>query len=256
MRTLRAGGDGFRYDDEPGSRTAEELAAQIVTEPGEWVSGPLFLPLVQDLCLPVAARVAPWSDLAGAALLEPLREALDAPHTPFVARQSCTLIDPECERALERSGLELADALRASAPGPEAAGEPGEPREPTGASRALRSGAEQAAASLRGAAEALAALDPGLSRQLDRAIARLRKDLDELATRAGRVAANRSGKQQRHLRRLANALRPAGASQESVSTPLEVCARFGTDWIEALAGLLEPFPSEHLAVLLPETGAE
>ena len=60
---LRPGGEGLKYDDEPGSRTAEELAAEVVQEPSRFAPGRAFAPLVETTMLPVAAMIGSWSEL-------------------------------------------------------------------------------------------------------------------------------------------------------------------------------------------------
>jgi uncharacterized protein YllA (UPF0747 family) len=72
---LRPGGDGFRFDDESGSRTGDELAAEILQRPLDWSPGALLRPLAQDAVLPVAAYVGGFGELAYHAQLGPLRDA-------------------------------------------------------------------------------------------------------------------------------------------------------------------------------------
>ena len=74
--------------------------------------------------------------------------------------------------------------------------------------------------------------------------------VDKLAEKAERVHQNRSGKGQRHVRRVNNLLFPNGEPQERVLGPLAFVARFGEDWIHDLAREIDPLAPEHLAVHL------
>ncbi|MEM7307135.1 MAG: bacillithiol biosynthesis cysteine-adding enzyme BshC [Planctomycetota bacterium] len=243
-QALRAGGDGFRYDDEPGSRSCAELAAEIVQDPADWSPGALLRPLVQDLALPVAAYVGGWGELAYHAELPPLRAHVGAPATPFVPRLSATLLDAETRGSLAKLERTVAEALAGAAPE--------EAEEPEGAPVAadLRAVAADAAGALLAQQGALSELDPGLGVQLKRTSKQLVDLVDKLAGKADRVHANRQGKGKRHQRRIESLLLPRELPQERVLGAVQFTARFGTDWIAELCGEIDPFPSEHLAVEL------
>ena len=244
----RAGGDGFRFDGESGSRTRDELAAEIVQEPLAWSPGALLRPIVQDLCLPVAAYVGGWGELAYHAELADLRARVGAPSTPFVPRVSCTLVDPECRVSIARLGLSIEDLARSAPPAPESGTAAGEP--PWIARvRAIAGDAGREIDSLRAD---VAELDPSLLAQLKRASDQVRSAGDWFAEKAERVHQNRSGKGRRHLRRLSSALWPRGEPQERVLGPLPFVARFGEDWIGELADAIDPFSSDHLVLHLGE----
>lgn len=245
-RALRAGGDGFRYDAESGSRTREELAAEIVETPLEWSPGALLRPIVQDLCLPVAAYVGGYGELAYHAQLLDLRRAVGAPTPAFVPRISCTLVDPDCRQSLSKLGLDVADVLAAKgslsmAP---ASGD----TLPVAAE--LREIAERAAKELLAAQNDIAALDRALVIALKRTADQLRGLVDKLAEKAERVHQNRSGKGKRHERRLNNSLYPRALPQERVLGPFPFVARFGEEWIGELMNEMNPLGSEHLVVEL------
>ena len=237
-RALRHGGDGFRFDGEDGSRTGSELAAEIVQDPLAWSPGALLRPIVQDLCLPVAAYVGGGGELAYHAELPELRARVGAPATPFVPRVSFTLVDPECRASLRKLGLGVEDVLRAR--GARAAGDVAAADVPPVAS-ALRSVGASAAKSLEALRDDLAALDPALLSQLQRAASQMRSAGDWIAEKAERVHQNKSGKGRRHLRRLESTLCPGGELQERVLGPLPFVARFGEGWIAELALSMDPF---------------
>ncbi len=244
-RPLRLGGEGFRYEGEPGSRTPAELAAEIVQAPGEWSAGDLLRPLVQELALPVSARIASWSQLARLATLGPLRSACGCGGAPVVPRFSATLIAPEVRGSLERTGLSLEDVLaaRGGLVGPEA-GAPG--THPTIARLAELAGSTQR--ELLELRRELAEIDGGLGASLRRASSQIREHLDKLHEKARRVLANRAGTGRRHLRRLQSDLHPGGRLQESALGPLPFLARFGPEMVDALLEVVPAVPGGHAAI--------
>lgn len=245
-RALRAEGEGFKYDDESGSRTASELAAEIVQAPLEWSPGALLRPIVQDLCLPVAAYIGGWGELAYHVELTDLRNAVEAPQTPFVPRISCTLTDPECRQAMTKSGTDVAGVLRARGAFATARSEAALPEVIV----QMRERADRAAKEMLELSAALAELDPSLVMQLKRTADQMRSLADKMAEKAERVHQNKSGTGKRHERRLNNALQPRGLAQERVLGPLQFVARFGEPWIGELCAEIDPFAGEHLVVHL------
>jgi uncharacterized protein YllA (UPF0747 family) len=242
---LRAGGDGFRYDGEDGSRTGVELAAEIAQEPLAWSPGALLRPILQDLVLPAAAYVGGFGELAYHAELGDMRDACDAPRTAFVPRISMTLVDPECRFAIERLETSVEAILRAK--GKWAVAEP-EALPPV--IEKMNVIARDAAAKLAALKAELAALDPGLAVQLKRTGGQIEDLVAKLAEKGARVHQNKSGKGRRHERRVNNALFPRNQPQERVLGPLPFVARFGEDWIGELLAEIDPLAPEHMVVNL------
>jgi bacillithiol biosynthesis cysteine-adding enzyme BshC len=245
---LRAGGDGFRYDDEPGSRTSTELAAEIVEAPGDWSAGALLRPVVQDLALPVAAYVGGWAELGYQAQLLDLRRATDAPLTPLVPRLSCTLVEPEVTHALQKLELTVADVIASR-------GQLGsEPVEEAPVVTALGETGERAAEMLLAHKAELAELDRGLAQNLNRGAAQIRALVDKIRAKAARVHANRAGKGARHQRRVSGALAPRGSLQERVLGPLPYVARYGPQWVDALFEHVPAYDAGHRVVTFEAPG--
>ncbi len=245
-RALRFGGDGYRFDDEPGSRTPAELAAEIIQEPAAYSAGALLRPLVQDAVLPTAATVGGWGELAYQAQLGPARALAGLPPVPFIPRISITLTDPECRSSLEKAGLtaaEIIGGLDLSTNNKE---------EAAPAALALAEAADRLRVDLLSLRPALAELDPSLVAGLKRAADQARKSIQRLADKAARVADNQSGAGRRHRRRLAATLMPRGEPQERLTGPLPWLSRFGTAWLDELLAELDPCAPEHLLVHLSD----
>jgi bacillithiol biosynthesis cysteine-adding enzyme BshC len=245
---LRLGGDGFRYDGEEGSRTAAELASEIVTRPLEWSPGALLRPIVQDTCLPAVAYVGGWGEMSYLAQLGPLRKALGAPLTAAAPRWSCTLVDPQTDDAVEQLGVKLADVIASRG----AAAQVGVDEPPPPVIAELRGIADRASKELNAQKDALAELDRGIAANLGRTGAQIRSLVDKLCEKAERVHANRAGRGKRLVRRVTNSLAPRGELQERVLCLPPFVARFGRAWIDELFEAMGPLESGHLVVRLGE----
>lgn len=257
---LRHGGDGLRYDDEPGSRRPSELAAEIVDELDGYHAGALLRPLVQDMALPVAAYVGGWGELAYHAQLTDLRTERDLPTPAFVPRLACTLTDAKLRASMRRLELSFVDHVKAARQAADA--------ESTGATdtqavtgddpnaatsdlaERLRSEAAAFTAELLAHRTELAALDHTLIAPLKRTRDQVKKHIERLAAKVERVATNKRGGAHRHRRRLAAYLTPSGEPQERQLSALQFLARFGTDWLDELIASIEPLPAEHLVAHL------
>ncbi|MEE8469537.1 MAG: bacillithiol biosynthesis BshC [Planctomycetota bacterium] len=248
-RALRAGGEGFRYDGEAGSRSPAELAAEIVQDTPAWSPGALLRPLVQDAALPVCAYVGGYGELGYHAQLGPLRDALGLPRTPFVPRISITLVDPELRALLAREKVSVRTALEAG--GELRVQDESEDGQPAviGSLRAL---AEDSAQGLLDLRPALAELEPALAANLRRTADQMRALVEKVAAKCERVHANKSGVDRRRMRRVNHTLCPRGTAQERILGPLQFCARYGPEWIEALYAEMPAVCTEHLVVHIRE----
>lgn len=244
----------YRYDDEPGSRTSSELAAEIVQDRASWSAGALLRPLVQDRALPVAGYIGGWGELAYHAQLPPLRRAAGLPQTPFVPRLSATLVDPETDAALEKLEVAAKDVLAAKGQLEGLLQE--ENVEEPSVLASLRAVAARAAEELAALKPELVALDRGLAAQLKRTGQQVGGTIDKLVQKAERVHKNQQGRGKRHVRRLQSALFPREEPQERVRGAIEFVARFGPAWLDRLIDTVEPLPTEHLAVHLDEQADE
>ena len=243
---LRPGGEGYTYDDEPGSRTGTELAAELVQDPGAWSAGALLRPLLQDLALPVAAYVGGPGELRYHAQLAGARRALGLPLTPFVPRVSVTLIDEENARSITKLGARLQDVLAAkgSYDGP-----PEERVEPIHGER-MRALASETRARMLELRTEVGEFDKSLEGLIKRTADKVGDTIGRLGDKITRVESNRSGKGRRHLRRVNHSLCPKDNPQERILSPLPFVATYGSQWIDELAKELDPFASEHHAVFL------
>lgn len=248
---LRFGGDGYRYDNEEGSRTASELAAEIVQSPLSWSPGALLRPLVQDSVLPSVAYVGGWGELNYLAQLGALRDAVGVPRTAAVPRWSATLVESDTAEAAQQLDTNLEEVLASR--GAALAQEEEEPAPAVVAE--LREIALRAARELAARKQALAELDRGLAANLPRTGDQIRSLVEKLCEKAERVHANRSGRGRRLIRRVTNALCPRGELQERVLPALPFVARHGNEWIRELLDLLGPLATGHLLVHLPPTSS-
>jgi len=242
---LRLGGDGWRFDHEPGSRTASELAAEIVCAKANYNAGALLRPLVQDMALPVSAYVGGWGELAYHAQLGELRQERGLDPGVFVPRASCTLTDARCRRSLRRLDQRVGEFI-ADARGPKANMAPSAKATDNQTADKLRALGSELRAALLQERDALDALDPALAPQLKRTANQTRNLIERLAKRVERVTSNHAGTGRRGRRRLEANLFPRAGPQERTITTTQLVARFGRDWIDELFQALDPIPLEHL----------
>lgn len=247
MRPLRSGGDGFCYDDEPGSRTSAELAAEIVQAPRDFAPGSSLLPMIQDLVLPLAVRITERETLFGEATLLGLRESLGTPRVPVLPRLACTLVDERTRQSLARLDLSVQEVCASR-----------ELREQLAPAEDLRAAIEQfrslsstTSESLHRIARPLWEFDPVLRPVARRAAREMRRAIERLCEKGEHVLANRGGNFDRHQRRVNSVLLPRGLPQESVDNLLTWLAPSGPDWILELLGEVEPFGWEHVVVNFP-----
>jgi len=244
---LYIGGEGYRYDGEPGSRTAAELAAEVVQEPGAWRVGAPLRPLTRDLVLPVRAVVGDADALAHHAALAPVRAALELPKVAFVPATCATLVDGEARDSLARFEVDLAEVLRCGGGWePPAVEVPG-----SDALERLAAIEDETRARLAAERRGLVEIDPTLLPALKIAKGDIRDNFRRLAQKVEHAQKNRAGKALRHTRRLNARLCPDERPQAEVLPPFTWLARQGPEWIGQLLGELDPFGGEHLGVHLP-----
>ncbi len=244
-RVLFAGGDGYRFSDEPGSRTRSELAAEIVQDPLAWWPGPLARGLVRDLVLPVAAAVGGSGELLRHILVAPLHASLERSTPAFAPRLSVSLVDGDAQAALQRLGISLAGAIRGEIRSPEPQQGAGGPliEELEG----IAAGARQQLARLK---PRVVELDPALKTPLRSCSRDLQALIRKLGQTIDRVQSNQAGKRNRRRRCLRNGLLPDDRPQDRVLGPFGWVASQGTDWISEVLEDLDPLASAHVAILL------
>lgn len=247
---LRAGGEGFRIDGAPGSRTHAELGSQIVSEPTDWSAGALVRPLVQDAVLPTCAYVGGYGELGYHAQLGPAREACGQPRTPFIPRVSLSLVDGDTRYALGRIEATVETILRAK-------GQFQPPKidleaEPEVVQK-LRALTGTITAQILEHKSALAALEPALGTTLKRTTGQVEHSITKVIDKAMRVHKNSTGKGVRQVRRVNSMLFPRDVPQERLLGPFQFVARFGPDFVPSIWTEVPFASTEHLVVHLPSS---
>lgn len=245
-RALGHGGEGYRGSDEPGSRTGAELAAQIVQEPARFVAGPLLEPSLIRRFLPVRAWIGDRKEAAGEFHLRDLHE-FERGRIGWVARWQATWVEKRDEEALHRLGWTLQTVLTNKNPLCDPLDHQKDPSED------LRLSAPQASidallAEFRDSAQPLVDLDASLAPLLRRQTRQAKAMLETFLERAERVLRNQGGTEERHRRRITNALRPAGRPSSEFFGPLPALAIHGPLLLEAVRNEIETFTFEHVAI--------
>ena len=247
VRTLHTGGDGYRYTDEPGSRTRSELAAEIVQAPKSWAPGALARPLVCSLVLPLAATVGDRDDLVRHVLVSEQYADLERSTPAFLPRVSMTIVDKDARHALERLDVSLAEVLSRHGDW-HAANE--ETKKDAQLVQRLERIATETRAELSELKAQLVELDPNLLPVLKSSSREVAALFRKLSQRVQRVQANRGGKDQRLARCLNQGLCPLGQPQDQVLGPFSALARYGRGWIDDLLNEMDVFATEHVTLHL------
>lgn len=216
--------------------TREALADLVEREPSLASGDVVGRVFVQDVVLPVVLQVAGPTELAYLAQVRRAFEALALPFPLAAPRPSATWVDARTDETVAAAGLSYADALAGKDPAPCA--DVADPR----AERLAK--AREEVERLR--AEAGAADVPGLSRALTQAMAALAAA--EAACREW--AARREGVDRSRWRRAATVLRPGGAPQERVLSPISIVARHGVEALREGLLALDPLAPAHQIVHL------
>jgi uncharacterized protein YllA (UPF0747 family) len=243
---LHVDGDNFCYEGEPGSRTPNELAAELVQTPTDWHPAHLLESLARAMVLPVIAEIGGDSELARHMLFHGARQEYDWPEPAFIPRLQLSVVDAPSSDSLQRLEITVGEVLRcqgqldAHRSAPQAAA----------LLEAIDQIARDARAALKEQKKALLEVGPTLKPALRVATTELTAALAGLTKKVSYVAANRGGKLDRHRRRLSNGLCPDGLRQGQQLGPFPWIAREGSEWILELCMQLDPFSGEHLAVYL------
>lgn len=245
---LRAGGDGFVRDGQPGSWTHAEVASRVVDEPANASAGALLRPIVQDGVFPTCAYVGGYGELAYHAQLGRARENAGLVRTPFIPRVGLTLVDDDLAHGLQRVEATVADVLAARG---EFVLESAAPSEPEVAAR-LRELAADTKARMMEHKAALAELEPALAITLKKTAGHVEQSIGKVIDKAKRVHDNRAGKGARQVRRVNHSLYPRGAPQERVLGPFQFSARWGDDFVDALAQEIPAMSTEHIVLRIEE----
>ena len=250
---LRAGGEGFRLDGMPGSRTHAELGSQIVSEPQEWSAGALVRPLVQDAVFPTCAYVGGYGELGYHAQLGPARDACGQPRTPFLPRVSLSLVDGDTRYALERVGATVEEILRKK--GQFKPPEIDLDKEPP-VVRNLRKLSDDIKAQILEYKGDIAELEPALGITLKRTAGHVESSLGKVIGKAMRVHKNNTGTGARQVRRVNSMLYPRDVPQERLLGPFQFVARFGAGFVPALMEEIPFASTEHIVLHLPSSRDE
>jgi uncharacterized protein YllA (UPF0747 family) len=241
---------GFRVGD-GGRATRDEILRILEHEPWRFSTGALLRAVAQQALLPVTLAVVGPAEMAYSAQLGPLFDLFGLPATPLALRLSATLIEARAARALERLGIDPVG------PGLDLLARAAEPRDLVrgGAAERLEARVRAAARSVEAAladAFAEAALPATRERKLRSSAGKVVGDLERLAVRARRAAAERSEEELAAARLVWNHLFPGRVLQERRWNVLPFLANHGSEWIAALVAEAErdPFTPRHCWVYL------
>ena len=216
----------FRVHGQAETFSAQGLLAWARERGAEPSPGALLRPVLQAWLFPVAAQVLGPSELAYHAQTRVLFSLFDREPPVFVPRPHLLPRGARERRAIEALGLSERAVFRAR----EAArGEP-----PAVAARLSRL-EESFARDLLSLEEEVAALDSTLVAALRQAVEKAVHPVARLREKLERAAERRDLEKNRRIETVENWLTPGGSPADRVYTPLTYAARFGPEWVAALA---------------------
>ena len=225
-------------------RSREPLVPGDVARGVELSPNVLTRPVVQDSVFPTVAYVGGPAEIAYYAQAAPIYECLDLPMPPLFPRISATIVDPPIGRVLKKYGIELTDvfggaeALRRRAVG--------QTRD-TDLFETVRDRVSEEMESLRGP---LTGVDQTLGGALDKALGKVRHQVDALGSRYVRAAARRDEVLERQLENVRNRLYPENKLQERIVNVTSFLVRYGAELIPMIDERLELDGSLHQVIEL------
>lgn len=247
----------FQIDGE-GRRRA--LADGQPPAPERLASPGLFLRCVwQDQLLPVLAYAAGPGEVTYLSLAGPFYRLAGVPRPPLLPRASMTHVERRLAEMLARWEIpferigEGAAAIERWIAEREGAGDDGAGEEEPIEVR-LEALGRRFAEELHALEEDVAEVDRNLAMPVARFAARTRSELKKLAEKVRNQRRNKAGTFRQHARRLCAELRPRGAMQERVFSPLPYLVRHGRAFADGLVEVADPFRRGHLLVC-PDAGA-
>jgi bacillithiol biosynthesis cysteine-adding enzyme BshC len=242
----RANG-GFKFGRELVSR--EEMLRRIENAPENFSANVLLRPVMQDYLLPTLAYVGGPAEIAYFAQLAVVYQKLLGRVTPVVSRLHATLIEPRIERLLTKYEValpelfhgecQLRDCMAARALPPE-----------------LKQNFDQARQrvdiSMQQVRASLEKLDPTLMDAAERAMNKMRYQIERLRKRAAQAELRRTEVLGRHAAQIENALYPNKNLQEREISALYFFAKYGAPLLDRLIELAQgPCPDHKVLVLEP-----
>jgi bacillithiol synthase len=209
----------------------DQLLQQIEAAPEKFNPNVLLRPVVQDYLLPTLAYTGGAAEVAYFAQVAVVYEKLLGRITPVLPRFSATLLEPNPERTLTRYQLTLPDVLQGPDKVREIIASRSLPPDLQARFARANDAVEQSMSALR---ESVGRLDSTLVRAADRALARMRYQVNRLHGQAARSEQSRNEVITRHADALSSALCPHKELQEREVAGLAFVARYGASLLETL----------------------
>lgn len=216
--------DGFHGGKETFS--AEQLVADLETDPEGFSPNALLRPVVQDWLLPTAAFIGGPAELAYLAQSRPLYDRLLGRTPVILPRASFTLLDDHAQKLLERYGLSVVDCLTPAAELRDRIAERLTPPELRGEIDAAKA---RVAHTLEGLDPVVEGFDHSLAAALETSRRKILYQVEKLGRKVEREALRRDGQAVRDAERLTQWIYPEKSPQERYFGALGFGARFGPE---------------------------
>lgn len=225
-------GDGFRLRHSGLELSADEARARIRREPGTVSPNVLLRPVVEAAFFPTLAYVAGPGELAYYAQLQPLFQELEVGMPVIFPRLGATLVERKIGKVLAKFEVDRSTLAR---PFHEVASELARDEVPDGVRRALGEIRGALGKGTSALVDAAREVDPTLKGPIQHARS---VSMDAFADAERKILQGVKRQNEITLQQLEKAqlhLFPDGKPQERVMGPLYYLARYGTEWIAAVA---------------------
>ena len=225
----------------------QALLGRLTASPESFSPSALLRPVTQDFLLPTAAYVAGPAELAYLAQAEVLYADLLGRMPVVLPRASFTILDSRAGRLLERYGLSVPDCLV----GPEQlrariAGH----LVPRRLENTLAESESQIEQALESAKRELQAFDPTLGSALETTSKKMLYQFGKIRAKAAQESLRRDSRAENAAAYLTGLAFPEKTLQERVYSVLPFLARHGFEFIEKVAGAIQPDCHDHQVLTL------
>ncbi len=223
-----------------GTVSSSEAAEIIRRAPGRFSPGAALRPVLQDAAFPVAVTVAGPTEILYVWQVRELYDVAGVRPSHLFPRISATFVEKKIERKLAQAGVGLADVLSVRDRLSQLS---------AAIDRVADPASDAVAASGRALLEALAqATRPRNQRWLERTIRTVGGMVDKTVGRLRSEAQEERGMNLGALRAVADAVLPRGEPQDRVASVFDFVGRYGSAWLRALCGDVDPWVLYHQIV--------
>lgn len=235
-------GDRFILADGSQSWSKEELNSDLQSNPQSWSPNVVGRPLYQETILPNLGYVGGPGELAYWLQLKSLFSTAEIPFPCLILRNSATFLFPAIEKKIRTLGMNYEEIFKSEDSILSTQVQSQIPN--------LHEERKELQLVYQKLAMKLSQLDSGLSKSTETEGSKALKGVENLEAKAVRAAKRKNEELVMKVSAIKKAIKPDGIPQERQLNILEVMSIFGTDVIDDLIPVLDPFEENMWIVTL------